>query len=259
MTVSEFIKRWGRVQLSERSAAQQHFLELCEVFQHPRPAEADPTGEWFTFEKGVTKHGGGKGFADVWKKGFFGWEYKGKHKNLTAAYDQLLKYREALESPPALVVCDMDCIVVHTNFTARPTVVHDVPLAELGNPRHFETVRRVFHDPNKLEPGLTRQAITTEAARHLAEVAQGMRGRGLDAVRVARFLDRIVFCLFAEDIGLLPENLFSRAVEKSNRDPARFARLLGQLFEAMPTAATSAWTPSVTSTATCSTTPTCWR
>ncbi len=35
MTISEFIKKWSKVQLSERSAAQQHFLELCEVFQHP--------------------------------------------------------------------------------------------------------------------------------------------------------------------------------------------------------------------------------
>jgi type II restriction/modification system DNA methylase subunit YeeA len=233
MTISEFIKKWGRVQLSERSASQQHFEDLCAVFDHPRPTDVDPTGAWYTFEKGVTKHGGGKGFADVWNRGFFGWEYKGKHKNLSAAYDQLLKYREALESPPALVVCDMDRIVVHTNFTARPTVVYDIPLAELGNPQNLETARRVFHDPGKLEPGVTRQAITTEAARHLAEVAQGMRGRGLDAVRVAHFLDRIVFCLFAEDIGLLPENLFSRAVEKANRDPARFAKLLSQLFDAM--------------------------
>jgi hypothetical protein len=34
------------VQISERSAAQQHFLDLCELVGHPKPAEADPTGEW---------------------------------------------------------------------------------------------------------------------------------------------------------------------------------------------------------------------
>jgi len=85
MTLSEFIKKWSKVQLTERSAAQQHFLELCEVFEHPRPADVDPTGQWYTFEKGVAKHGGGKGWADVWKRQFFAWEYKGKHKNLDAA------------------------------------------------------------------------------------------------------------------------------------------------------------------------------
>ncbi len=36
----------------------------------------------------------------------FGWEYKGKHKDLKAAYSQLLQYREALENPPLLVVCE---------------------------------------------------------------------------------------------------------------------------------------------------------
>lgn len=233
MTISEFIQKWSKSQLTERSAAQQHFLDLCALFQHPKPSDVDPTGECYTFEKGVAKQDGGKGWADVWKKGFFGWEYKGKHKDLIAAYNQLLKYREALENPPLLVVCDMDRLIVHTNFTARPAVVHDIPLAELGNPRNVEIVRHVFFDPGKLEPGVTRQTITTEAARDLAEIAQSMRARGLDAVRVARFLDRVVFCLFAEDVGLLPENLFSRAVEKSNRDPVRFTRLLGQLFEAM--------------------------
>jgi type II restriction/modification system DNA methylase subunit YeeA len=233
MTISQFIAKWSKVRLTERSAAQQHFLDLCQVFEHPTPAEADPTGEWFTFEKGVAKHGGGGGWADVWKKKYFGWEYKGKHKDLKAAYDQLLRYREALENPPLLVVCDMDRLVVHTNFTGRPAIVHDIPLAELGNPQNRETVRRVFHDPWKLEPGVTREAITRQVAGQLADVAQGMRGRGLDPVAVARFLDRVIFCLFAEDVGLLPENLFSQAVEKSNRDPKRFARLLGQLFDAM--------------------------
>jgi hypothetical protein len=180
MTISEFIQKWSKVQLTERSAAQQHFLELCELFGHPRPADADPTGEWYTFEKGVAKHDGGKGWADVWKKGFFGWEYKGKHKDLAAAYNQLLQYREALENPPLLVVCDMDRLIVHTNFTNRAAVVHDIPLIELGNPRNVEIVRNVFFDPAKLEPGVTRQTITTEAASHLAEIAQSMRSRGLE-------------------------------------------------------------------------------
>ena len=58
--------------------------------------------------KGVTKNSGGAGFADVWKRGYFALEYKSKHKNLDEAYQQFLKYREALESPPLLVVCDLD-------------------------------------------------------------------------------------------------------------------------------------------------------
>lgn len=92
MTPIEFAAKWRHVALTERSASQTHFIDLCLLVGHPDPVTADPKGDWFTFERGASKvGGGGDGWADVWKKGFFGWEYKGKHKNLDAAYLQLLK------------------------------------------------------------------------------------------------------------------------------------------------------------------------
>ena len=132
MNPAEFVAKWRKVELKERSAAQEHFLNLCAVVGHPTPAEADPTGETFCFERGAAKHGGGDGFADVWKKDFFGWEYKGKHKDLSAAYDQLLLYRDALASPPLLVVCDLDRFIVHTNFTKTVSATHEIALNQLG-------------------------------------------------------------------------------------------------------------------------------
>jgi type II restriction/modification system DNA methylase subunit YeeA len=233
MNIHEFIQKWSRVSLTERSASQQHFLDLCEVLGHPKPAAADPKGEWFTFEKGASKRGGGEGWADVWKRGFFGWEYKGRHKDLEAAYDQLLKYRESLENPPLLVVCDMDRLVVHTNFTGTRTDVHDIPLAKLAEPQNFEILRSVFEAPGKLKPGVTNEAITQEAAQKVADIAESLRGRGLDPHEVARFLDRIVFALFAEDVGLLPPEIFSRLVRQSRRDPVLFSRFTKELFQAM--------------------------
>ena len=104
MTPAQFIAKWQAVHLSERSACQQHFLDLCELLGQPKPADVDPGGEWYCFEKGVKKTAGGDGWADVWMRGHFGWEYKGKHKDLVAADKQLLQYREALENPPLLVV-----------------------------------------------------------------------------------------------------------------------------------------------------------
>ncbi len=233
MNAAEFIAKWKKVELKERSAAQEHFLDLCRMLGHPTPAEADPTGETFCFEKGAEKHGGGDGFADVWKKDFFGWEYKGKHKDLDNAYNQLLLYRDALASPPILVVCDLDRIVIHTNFTKTVSVAHEIPLERLGDPRSLEILRAVFFDPEKLRPGKTSVAITQEAAQHFADMAESMRKRGLDSAEVAHFLDRVVFCLFAEDIGLLPNQIFTRITEKSGGDPAKFARFIAQLFEAM--------------------------
>jgi len=98
LTPQQFIAKWQRVTLSERSACQQHFLDLCHLLSQPKPAEADPEGAWYTLEKGVQTTEGGKGWADVWMRGHFGWEYKGKHKDLKSAYSQLLLYREALEN-----------------------------------------------------------------------------------------------------------------------------------------------------------------
>ncbi|HYY97863.1 MAG TPA: type IIL restriction-modification enzyme MmeI, partial [Pyrinomonadaceae bacterium] len=178
MNVQDFINKWRKVELTERSASQQHFLDLCEVFEHPKPAEADASGEWFTFERGAAKQGGGRGWADVWKRGFFGWEYKGKHRNLSAAYEQLLRYRESLENPPLLVVCDMERVVVHTNFTACVNREHEVRLEEMGEPRNLEVLRAVFHAPERLRPETTVAGVTRAVAERLGGLAKGLRGRG---------------------------------------------------------------------------------
>ncbi len=41
----------------------------------PKPAEADPNGAWSTFERGLSKTSGEKGWVDVWMGGRSGWEY----------------------------------------------------------------------------------------------------------------------------------------------------------------------------------------
>ena len=116
MTPHDFIAKWKPAELKERAACQEHFLDLCRMLGQKTPAEADPKGEWYTFEYGVQKDIGGQGFADVWKKECFGWEYKGKKKNLADAYRQLSQYRESLLNPPLLVVCDLNRFEIHTNF-----------------------------------------------------------------------------------------------------------------------------------------------
>ena len=233
MTAAEFIAKWRNVELTERAASQSHFNDLCSVLGHPQPIDVDKTGDTFTFERGAAKHGGGDGWADVWKKDFFGWEYKGKHKDLAAAYDQLLLYREDLENPPLLVVCDMDRLIVHTNFTNTKPLTFEIPLAALDAPRNLEILRAVFHDPAKLKPGEPSRAITEHAAAQLGELAGSMGKRGLEPHAVAHYLIRLVFCLFAEDVDLLPRGLFAEIVNKGRNDPPRFSRMVAQLFGAM--------------------------
>jgi type II restriction/modification system DNA methylase subunit YeeA len=234
MTLQEFVRKWKLAKLKESAGSQEHFLDLCAVLGEPTPATADPEGTHYTFERGARKTDGGEGWADVWKRGYFGWEYKGKRKDLAAAYRQLLQYHEALESPPLLVVCDFDRFEVHTKFTNTATKVYAFDLdALLADGTHLEVLRRVFTDPDLLKPGLTRETITKAVAEQIGQVADSMRNRKVPAERAARFLMRLMFCMFAEDIGLLPAKMFSKILENSKRDPERLAKQLAALFQAM--------------------------
>ena len=233
MTPQQFIAKWQRVTLSERSACQQHFLDLCELLGQPKPAEADPEGDWYTFERGVEKSDGGRGWADVWMRGHFGWEYKGKHKDLKAAYSQLLLYREKLDNPPLLVVCDMDRFEVHTNFTNTAKEVHAFDLAGLADFANREILRRLFEEPESLRPGITSEKITVEAAERFARLADALNQRGVEPLPAAHFLMKLMFCMFGEDTGLLPRDLFSKLLDNAKANPAVLPRRLEALFKAM--------------------------
>ena len=241
LSLPTFIARWQSSRLSERSAAQSHFIDLCRLLGQPTPAEADPAGSFYTFEKGLKKTGGGDGFADVWYKGHFAWEYKGKDKKLADAYQQLLKYREDLENPPLLVVCDFNRFEVHTNFTSTAKRVYSFALPDLADPTPMPGVglsplgvlSALFTNPERLRPDRTSAQVTEAAAREFATLAESLRRYGEHPERAAHFLVRLLFCLFAQDIGLLPKGIFTRLVESARHNPVEFSRRLKLLFQAM--------------------------
>ena len=216
MSIDAFVEKWRRVSAGETQAAQSHFNDLCDVLGVPKPLDADPEGVEYAFEKGVKRPDGSTGQADVRKAGCFGWEYKGKRKNLTAAYEQLLGYREGLGNPPLLVVCDMNRFEIHTNFTNTEPRVIEFTLKHLEeNPTHYiRLLREVFLDPEALHPDRDPRYITETAAAKFGEVAEALRDLDHDPNAVARFLNRLVFCFFAESMGLFrnDDNLTHRPV-----------------------------------------------
>ncbi len=235
MTPQDFIAKWRHVELKERSASQSHFNDLCALLGLPDPVSADKTGEWFAFEKGASKTAGGEGWADVWRSGAFAWEYKGKRKNLDEALKQLLLYAAALENPPLLIVSDMDRIRIHTNWTNTVQVTHEIALDDLLDATKRDLLRHAFTDPDRLRPTKTRAALTEEAAERFATLALRLRARGHEAQAVAHFVNRLVFCLFAEDVGLLPNRIFQRMLEGCQAQPAAFEEDAQALFAAMRT------------------------
>ena len=233
MTPYEFIKKWRASTLTERSASQQHFLDLCELLGEPKPADVDPFGESYCFERGARKDTGGDGWADVWKRHHFAWEYKGQRKDLDAAFGQLRQYALALENPPLLIVSDMLRFRIRTNWTNSVSKTYEFDLDDLADAATRDLLKWALSDPARLRPGETRQSLTEQAAESFATVAQALRERGHDPYAVAHFVNRLVFCMFADDVGLLPGHMFTRMLEQARRTPADFADLAGHLFRVM--------------------------
>ncbi len=237
-SASAFAEKWRGNPRRERAASQEHFIDLCHMLGVPTPNDP-PASPEYSFEAGAARTStGGKGAADVWKRGVFGWEYKGAHADLGAAYRQLLDYREALESPPLLVVSDMERIEVRTNFTGTPTVPHTVTLEDLAEggertARALRVLRAVMEDPEALRPEQTPDEVTKLAASRFAIIARSMQERGHEPLVVAHFLNPVLFCLFAEDVGLLPRDLMTDLIRSRASDPEAFVAGLAELFRLM--------------------------
>ncbi len=240
MNAKQFVAKWKGCTLKERSASQEHFIDLCHLVGIQTPAEADPHGDWFCFERGALKTGGGNGWADVWRRNCFAWEYKGKHKDLTAAFAQLQRYAPALDNPPILVVSDMDTIIIRTMFTNTVMDVHTIALDDIGTPENLAKLKWLFECPERFKPGVTTAEVTETIATAFADLARKLRGDAPydgfpkhDPQQVAHFLNKLLFCLFAEDIDLLPEGLLTRLLENGKQDPATLNAMLKELFAKM--------------------------
>jgi len=235
MTPQDFIRKWKDHALTERAAAQEHFIDLCRLVDHPTPAEEDPKGERFAFEKGAAIAGGGDGWADVWKRGFFAWEYKKRRRNLDEAMTQLTRYAAALEHPPLLVACDTIRFQILTTWTNLETKRYSFELEDLVDPEKFKLLHAVFHDPDALKPTRTRAMITAEAAKKFQAISDALQSRHPDREAVAHFVNQLVFCFFADSVKLLPDGLLKKLLLASERRPKKSLEFFTKLFAQMET------------------------
>ncbi len=236
MTPAEFIAKWSDATLRERQGSQMHFLNLCALLDQPQPDD----GDRYCFERGATKAGGDDGWADVWRRGCFAWEYKGPHKDLDKAFRQLATYVSDLENPPYLVTSDMSRIIVRTNFTNTVTAVHEFTLEDLRDPAKRDLLRQVFEGADTLKPTVSPQELTAKAVERFAELGRRLQDRRTpddrplhDPRAIAHFLNQLLFCMFAEDARLLPDKLFTKTIKGVQTHPARAQKALAALFKGM--------------------------
>jgi hypothetical protein len=59
LTPAAFATKWQGSTRTERAASQENFIDLCRMVETKTPNDADPKGEFYAFEKGAEKTGGG--------------------------------------------------------------------------------------------------------------------------------------------------------------------------------------------------------
>ncbi len=227
MQPEEFIAKWRNVRFGEKQASQEMFLDICALVDHPTPV-AFANSDAFTFEKWVPG-----GFADAYYEEHFGWEFKGRDADLDDGMNQLLRYQVHLKTPPLLIVSSFRTIRIRTNFPGMETLLHEIPVADLDQPGNLNKLRHAFHAPAEFRTNRTVEKITRETADIFHEIVIDMELRNDDPEKLARYLNQIIFCLYAESAGLLDNQLFSHTVAHHYRDTARFDQAIRNLFAQM--------------------------
>jgi hypothetical protein len=259
MNLNEFSARWATSGDAERANKDSFLNELCEVLgvERPHPKTGDMARDLYVFEKAVpiTRAGNtSTGFIDLYKHGSLlleakQWAATGPKRRdtpawnqvMSAAHGQALGYAAFLdEPPPFLIVCDIGyCFDVYASFDGTG-VYRAFPdghrrrffLRDLA--QHADLLRAIWTDPHSLDPSKRTAAVTRDIAEHIAALARALEAAGHDPERVATFLMRCLFTMFAEDVGLLPEKPFSHALENWwIPNPASFRGGVGALWRAM--------------------------
>lgn len=156
------------------------------------------------------------------------------------------RYARALPSdhgwPPFLLVVDVGfCIEVYADFTGTGRAYAQFPdraryrimLDDLREETVRERLRAIFTDPKSLDPAARAARVTRDIADLLATVARRIEKRGHNAERTSGFLMRVLFTMFAEDSGLIPEGSFTGLLKAQRAHPEHLARQLSALWRAM--------------------------
>ena len=113
------------------------------------------------------------------------------------------------------------------------TVLHQIPVAGLVQPENLVKLRNAFFAPDEFRPNRSLEDVTRETADLFGKIVADMEARDQDLEKLARYLNQIVFCLYAEDAGLLPDGLFTRIIKQHYRDPVVFNQAVIGLFTQM--------------------------
>jgi hypothetical protein len=268
---AKFIARWQTSSGSERANHQSFVIELCDLLSvaHPDPAQ-DHGDNPYVFEKAVTVHEADgserRNWIDCYKRGCFVLEAKqatltgttrrgtpAHAARLLKAHAQAVGYVRALDpksepTVPFLVVLDVGgSIDLFADFSGTNRFWSPYPspnanrisLEQLADPLMRERLKAVWENPTSLDPSARAQAITRDAAARLARLARELE-REHPADQVAAYLMRLFFTMFAEDVGLLQANSFTKLLHSLRPNVGVAHEVIAKLWQEMNAGGTSA-------------------
>lgn len=252
----ELQTRWTNVRPAERSNYQLYLIELTDALGVPRPGPAMPgdveapeTAYRFDYPISVVTRSGEEttNFVDLLYGSHFALEAKDQeagvspNRLLIKAFGQVNSYaRDLPDRPPYIMVLDVGKILLvwdrwsgaYGGFNAA----RRIDLTKLAdNGEDIALLRDIWIDPSVRDPRASAQAVTKDIAGRLAELAASLEDRGHEPEKVARFLMRCVFSCFAEDVELLPDDIFRRTVKglAERGTPEQFSTAITSLWKAM--------------------------
>ena len=106
-------------------------------------------------------------------------------------------------------------------------------LADLARAEVRDTLRRIWLEPDSLDPSRVSARVTRQVASQLADLARSLERSGHKPDHVATFLTRALFSMFAEDVGLLPKGAFLQLLQTHRKQPVTLQQLLRVLWADM--------------------------
>jgi hypothetical protein len=228
----------GRIDLYKRG---------CFVLEAKQGSERTQSGEASLFEGEAqaaiaTRSGGGRTRKGTAVRGTRGWDVA-----MRRARGQAEQYVRALPvsegNPPFLIVTDVGhSFELYSDFSrAGKTYVpfpdarsYRIQIDELTREEMRTRLRAVWTDPLSLDPSRLSARVTREVAGQLAVLARSLEESGYAAERVANFLMRAIFTMFAEDVRLIPPDSFTKILEDVRREGVEiFPEMIGSLWETM--------------------------
>lgn len=146
--------------------------------------------------------------------------------------------------PPFIIVCDVGYVFeIYADFSGQGHGYTQYPdgnsyrvfLQDLSDPEIQQLLRDIWNDPLALDTSKRSAAVTREIADQLARLGRSFEQQGHEADKVASFLMRCLFSMFAEDVELLPKDSFTNLLLAAKDTPELAAPLLEELWERMNT------------------------